>query len=45
MKEILDIFFLIFSNINVLFTERKLIKRFYIPAEVLMIIKKVQIIN
>lgn len=42
---ILRIFFLIFSNENIHFIKKKLIRRFYITIKTLLTIKKVQLIN
>lgn len=45
IEVILEIFFLKFSNTNILFREKKLIWRFYIINKALSIIKQIQIIN
>lgn len=42
---ILEIFFLIFSNINIQFVEKKLVWRSYTITKILPIIKKVQLID
>lgn len=45
MKIVLKIFFLIFSNANVQFAEQQLTWRIYTPAEIILITKKIEIIN
>lgn len=45
MEVILEIFFLIFSNINIQFVEKKLVWRSYTITKILPIIKKVQLID
>lgn len=44
-KVILHISFPIFSNMNISFAEQKLALKLYIPAEILPIAKKIQIID
>lgn len=45
MEMILNIFFLIFSNANILFAKQELIQRLYILAKAILITKRVKVIN
>lgn len=45
IKIVFEIFFFIFSNININFTQKKLIWKIYSITKVLFIIKKILIIN
>lgn len=45
VKVVLEMFFLIFINNNILFLNQNLIEKFYIIAKALLIIKRMELIN
>lgn len=45
MKIVLEISFLIFSNINILFIEKRFFWKNYIIAKILLTIYKIELIN